>query len=125
MSRITLPTWATTVIALIAGVLVALNQTTFDFDATWKNVFTVALIFIGGLGISPLTGNAFRNALHLPQNVITLISAGSAALAVGVTTFGWSSTTQAIVTGVLAVLATLGFGTSGVTVPPSKLAPPS
>jgi len=55
----------TTLLSLVAGVLAVLNQTSFDLVQPWKTALTVALVFLTGLGISPLTGPAFRNAFEV------------------------------------------------------------
>lgn len=106
-----LPTWATTILACLAGLLSVLNQTTFDFVAPWRSVFAVALVFIAGLGIGPLTGSAFRTALHIPQNVNVLISAAIAAASIAVTTISMGTAAHAILLAALTILAGLGFGT--------------
>lgn len=107
-----LPTAVTVGLALLAGLITVLNTTTFGFVAPWKAVLTVALVFIAGLGIGPLTGAGFRNALHIPQNLNVIISAAIAAATIGSTTIGMSTAAHAIVAGVLTVLAGLGFGTA-------------
>lgn len=106
---VTLPAVATLILSLIAGVLSVLNQTTFGFPAPWGTSLTIALLFLSSIGISPLTGANFRNALHLPASVIMVVSAaiaagGTAALNIS------DSTTRAVVIGILTVLAGLGFG---------------
>lgn len=109
--KLNLPTWATTALALLAGLASVLNQTTFGFIQPWKSALTVGLVLVAGLGIGPLTGQAFRAALHLSQNVNTLIAAVLAAATVATTTLSLSTPLHAVLAGVLTVLAGLGFGT--------------
>lgn len=111
MTTIKLPSWATTILACIAGLISVLNQSTFDLIAPWKSVLAIALVFIAGLGIGPLTGAAFRTALHIPQNVSVILSAVIGAAAIAVTTINLSTPLHAIILAVLTVLAGLGFGT--------------
>jgi hypothetical protein len=111
-----LPTPVTIGLSLLAGLLTVLNTTTFHFISPWKAVLTVALVFIAGLGIGPLTGANFRNALHIPQNVNVVISSAFAAATIASTTITMSLTAHAIAVGVLTVFAGLGFGTAPTTV---------
>jgi hypothetical protein len=106
-----LPSWATTALACIAGLAAVLNQTTFDLVAPWKSVLAIAIVFVAGLGIGPLTGAAFRNALHIPQNVNIIISAAIGAASIAVTTLSMSTAAHATILAALTILAGLGFGT--------------
>lgn len=106
------PSWVTTVLALLAGALSVLNQTTFDLGSPWRNVLAIALVFIAGLGIGPLTGSAFRTALHLSQNLSVLISSGLGALSIIVVTIHMSTGVHAVILFVITTAAGLGFGTT-------------
>jgi hypothetical protein len=105
-----IPTWATALASATATVLTVLNQTTFGFDAPWRSALTVALAFIAGLGISPLTKKAFQNLIHLPHGVSVAISSGMAAAALGLTQIDASQGVKGLIVGVLTFLAGLGFG---------------
>jgi hypothetical protein len=104
-----LPSWATTIFGLAAGVLAILNETTFGFNPTWRGYASVILIFLAGLGISPLVGSAFRAALHISTAVGLIISSALAALALAVHTFNLSSGLRGVLQGVLAFAAAIGF----------------
>lgn len=104
-----LPTWATTIVGLAAGVLAVLNEVAFGLDPTWRGYLSVTLIFLAGLGISPLVGSAFRAALHLSPGVSLVISSALAALALAVHMFNLSSGLRGVLQGVLAFAAAIGF----------------
>ena len=112
-----LPSWATTLLACLAGLIQILNATTFGFISPWRAALTVALVFIAALGIGPLTGAQFRNALHISQSANTVIGAVLAAATVASTTLAMSTAAHAIIAGALTVLAGLGFGTIPTVVP--------
>jgi hypothetical protein len=107
--KLNLPSWATVTLGAIAGILAVLNETVFSAGATWGAYITIALIFLAGLGISPLVGPAFRSALHLSAAVSILISSGLAALALALTTIHMSSALHAILGAALAFASALGF----------------
>ena len=69
----------------------------------------MALIFLAGLGVSPLVGAAFRAALHLSTAVSLLISSALGALALAVHTFNLSEGLKGVLQGVLAFAAAIGF----------------
>lgn len=122
MLKLNLPSWATTVLSLLAGVVAVLNTTTFGFDQPWKQILTIGALGLSTIGISPLIGPAFRNALHLSHNVMVLITAAVVVLGGAVETFSWSTSARGITIGILAVLGGLGFGTG--TGPVPVVAPP-
>ena len=110
--KLNLPSQVTVALGLAAGVLAILTQTTFGFAAAWTSYITVALVFLAGLGISPLVGPAFRSALHLSQSMSLIISSALSALAIAVTTFNVSTGVKGILEGVLAFASALGFAPS-------------
>lgn len=116
---VSLPSAATLILGLIAGVLTGLVHSSFGFGAPWANYASITLVFISALGVSPLVGTAFRNALHLPPTISLIITAALTAAAVGATQIGLSVTDVAIVQGVVAFVGTLGFGI--VPVPPMSM----
>jgi hypothetical protein len=107
-----MPTWASAALSAIAGVLAVLNQVTVPWAAgsDYKSYVTVALIFLGGLGISPLLGSAFKNVLHLPLWVSAIITSGLAAAGVAVQITSMSNTPKAIIEFAIAFGTGLGFG---------------
>ena len=107
--KVSVPTAASVVAALVAGVLAVLNQTVFNFGSEWYNYINIALVFLAGLGITPLTGKAFRAALHLPPWVLTVITAALAALQVALTSVGMPNSWHAVIVAAITVLAGLGF----------------
>jgi hypothetical protein len=104
-----LPTWAATVLGLIAGAAAVLNEVAFGLDAEWRSFISVGLVFLAGLGIAPLVGPAFRAALHLSQTVSIFISASLGALALGVHTLNTSEGVRGVLQGVLTFAAAVGF----------------
>lgn len=107
--KFNLPSRWTLVFSLGAGVLALLNQTTFGLPVVWHSALNVALVFFGAIGISPLVGAKFRAALHLNPAESLVVTAALSALSVASTQFAIGGTAKAIVTGVLAFLAGLGF----------------
>lgn len=108
--KLNLPSAATLVLSLVAGVLVVLSSTSFGFSAPVKEGVLLALIFLSAEGISPLTGASFKSALHLPVAVSLTIGALLAVAAVGLTQItGLSDAAHAIIEAVLVVAAGLGF----------------
>jgi hypothetical protein len=114
--RLNLPTWASTILGLGAGVLAVLNETVFGLSTEWHSYIAIALVFLAGLGISPLVGPAFRAAIHLSQGASVLISSALGALALAVSTLNIAEGVRGILQGVLVFAAALGFAPSTVTV---------
>lgn len=122
--KLNLPSWATTTLGCIAGILAILTELVFAPNTAWGIYITVSLIFLSGIGISPLVGPAFRSALHLSAQVSLLICSGLAALAVALTTVHMASDVHAVLAGIFAFASALGFGPAPVIVPvPVKPAP--
>ena len=107
--KLQLPSWATTVGGLVAGVLAVLNQAAFSFAAPWQTYITIALFFLSGIGISPLVGPAFRAALHLSTKASLVISSALGAAGVAATTLDVSPGVKGAILGALTFLAALGF----------------
>lgn len=108
-----LPSLATTILGLIAGALTVLVKGAFGLPPTWQYVLAAVLVFLGGAGVQPLLGPAFRSALNLPIAVTTLISAAmSAASYVLAAPIGIDHTASIWISGGLAFLAAVGFGTT-------------
>ena len=109
MTRKQAPSVETVVLSCVAGILVVLNVTTFGFGQPWLVGTTIALTFLAGLGISPLTGVSFKAALHLPNGVSNVIAAALGALQLGLFTVPMSTGVHAVLAGVITLLAGLGF----------------
>ena len=103
------PSAWTTLGGLVAGVLSVLNQEFVRSSSAWHSAITVALVFLSGIGISPLVGAKFRAALHLTTRVSVVIASGLAAATVAVTTIRMDGTVKTIIAGVLVFAAALGF----------------
>ena len=112
-----LPSGVVVVIACALGALAGAVHT-FGFAAPWATVLSIGIVFFGAIGISPLVGSAFKNALHLPAAVVVVITAGLTALTAAAPSFHAGSTWLGIIQGVIAFAATLGFGP--LPVPPTK-----
>lgn len=107
--KLQLPSWLTTALGALAGVLAILNQTTLHAGSSWSGYITVALVFLAGLGISPLVGEKFQSAVHLSPKVGIVISSALAALAVALGTLNVSAGVKGIIQGVIVFAAALGF----------------
>ncbi len=110
MPSFNLPSKASLVLSVLAGVLAVLNAVVFHVGSDWSAWINAALVFLAGIGISPLVGPAFRAALHLSPVVSLFLSAGISALTVGLSTLHMSSALHAVIAAALAFLAGLGFG---------------
>lgn len=112
LSKLKLPTWATVGLSAVAGVLSVLNLTVFGLDPIWQELVTVGLAALAVLGISPLTGPALQNVLHI-SHAVALAAAGVFATAtVGVSTSSLDGTTKNIIAAVLTVLGGVLIGPS-------------
>lgn len=108
-----LPSIATTILGLVAGALTVLVKGAFGLPPTWQYVLAAVLIFLGGAGVQPLLGPAFKSALHLPLAVTTLVSAAMGALSYALAApIGIDHTASIWISGGLAFLAAVGFGTT-------------
>jgi predicted membrane protein len=97
-------------LACIAGALEVVNEIALPIGPQWHAYITVGLTFVAGLGISPLVGIAFRNALHLPQSVSVAISSVLAAITLALTQLAVPSGWKSVIGFVLMFLSGVGFG---------------
>jgi hypothetical protein len=104
-----LPSWVAVTLGLIAGILAILNEVTFGLDAELRGYVSIVLVFLVGLGITPLVGPAFRAALHLSQTVSLFISTGLAALALAIHTLNVTEGVRSVLQFVLVFAAAIGF----------------
>jgi uncharacterized membrane protein YkvI len=107
-----MPVVVTTILSLVAGGLQVVNQLVLKGHPEWQGIIAVFLIFLVGIGITPATGVAFRNLIHLPVWANTLITAVISAAAGLLQIASIGTTAHVIVATVLTVLAALGFGAS-------------
>lgn len=104
-----LPAGVVIVIGCVLGALAGFVHT-FGFASPWAKYVAVIIVLFGALGISPLVGSAFRNAIHIGATASIIITAGLTALAFAIPTLGVSPTLGGILQGVVAFFATVGFG---------------
>jgi phosphate starvation-inducible membrane PsiE len=107
--KIGLPSIVVVVLSLIAGAIQVLNEVVFHLSSDWHAYLAIILVFLAGIGISPLVGARFKAALHLPPWLGYLITAGMSALTLAMTTLHIGSVAHAVIAAVLTVLAGLGF----------------
>lgn len=108
-SPLNLPSGVVIVIGALLGVLAGFVHT-FGFAAPWGTYLAAMIIFFGALGISPLVGTAFRNAIHLGATASMIITAGLTALVFAIPTFGLDPTWRGVLQGLVVFAGTLGFG---------------
>lgn len=104
-----LPSKAALILGVAGGILTGLNVAVFQFAEPWHSYVTVALLFITGLGVSPLVGTGLLAALHIPQSLALTVTSALGVLAVAIQTFAWAASAKGIVTGIIAFVAAIGF----------------
>ena len=112
-----LPKLATLILALIGGVAQVVNYSVISAGTQLHALLALAIYFLIAVGIPPLTGLAFKGALHLPAWASYLLGAllGVAMLAIG--TVHMSGTVKEWISTVITVLSALGFSAQVVPVP--------
>lgn len=112
-----LPKLATLILALVGGVAQVVNYSVISAGSQLHSLIALAIYFLIAVGIPPLTGLAFKGALHLPAwaSYVTGALIGVAMLAIGTVQMGaslreWLSTA-------ITVLSALGFSASVIPVP--------
>lgn len=111
-----IPTVAAVVLSLVAGGLQVINEVVLEASPQWHSYIAIILVFLAGIGISPLVGSAFRAALHLPPWAGYLISAALAAAVLALSTVGMSNAAHAVIAAVVTIFAALGFAPSSLPV---------
>lgn len=111
-----LPGKAALILGLIAGALVALNVTTFQPGPPWQTGINIALIAISALGISTLSGAAWRAAIHLTQQETAIVTAVLAFFQLWQQSEPLSTALHAVIGAILAFAAAVGFGPNTVQV---------
>lgn len=108
-----IPHVAAVVLALAAGAAEVLNQTTFVLPAAWHAYLGLGVVAVAYLGVKPLVGPQFREALHLPPAVTKTITALIAAGTVAAGSLPVSDDVRGALAGATAALIGLGFGPAG------------
>jgi hypothetical protein len=103
------PKIATLVLALIGGVLQILNYSVISATSSVHAIIAVIIYFLISAGIPPLTGDAFRAAIHMPAWVSYVVSGllGSAVLAI--TTVHMDAAVHETLAAVITIVEALGF----------------
>lgn len=109
-----LPSIWTVILGLVDGALTVLVHNNFGIAMGWSAALSTILVFLGAVGVQPLLGPAFETALHLPYQVTAVISAGMSALTYWLSTnpSGLDPTVAGWITGAIAFLTAVGFGTT-------------
>jgi hypothetical protein len=107
-----MPAAVVVVLSLVAGGLQVANQILLKSDPQIQGIIAVFLVFLVGIGVSPVTGVAFRNLIHLPPWALTLITAIVSALTGALQIVALSVTVHTVIATLLTILASLGFGAS-------------
>lgn len=108
--QLKLPSVATTVAALVLGVLTVLNTTTFQPGPPWQTGINIALLAGAAFGVAPLLGKAWASALNLTVAQTSLVTGVLSFLQLWQQSEPLSTTLHAVIVGVITVAAGLGFG---------------
>lgn len=111
-----IPTVAAVVLSLVAGAAQVVNEVVLKASPQWHSYIAIMLVFLAGIGISPLVGTAFRSALHLPPWAAYVISAALAAAILALSTTQMSGGAHAAIAAVVTIFAALGFAPSTIPV---------
>ena len=117
-----LPSWLTISLGVLAGIVGALNVTTFDFAQPWSQFVTFGAAGLASLGIAPLTHSSLRNALHIQYPAALTIAGMITTACAGVTAIsGLDQTWKGVIVGVLTAVAGVLAGPDSGAIP----APPT
>lgn len=105
-----LPSIATIIAGGALAALVALNDQVFHFGQPWQTGLTIAITWAGVLGISVLSGGAFRAAIHVTQPIAAAIASTLTALQLLLMQSAYSSAVKTVLQVVIVIGGTLGFG---------------
>lgn len=103
------PTLAAVILACVGGVAQVINYSVVDASTQLHAAIAVGLLFLTGIGIPPITGSAFRAALHLPAWASYVISAAISAAMLALTTMHMAAGAHEAIAASLNVLSALGF----------------
>lgn len=108
--KLNLPTTLTVVLSAIAGVAVAFVASgIIVVEGEWKTYLETGLTILALVGISPLTGAAFKAVLHLSNGVSGAIAFALAALQVVLAQVHMGAGVHGLLAGIIAFAAGLGF----------------
>lgn len=119
-ARIGMPSLAAVILGLVGGVAQVLNYSVIPVSSSLHAAIGIGLYFIIASGVPPLTGGAFRAALHLPAWASGLISAGmgTVLLALSWPSLKISPGVHEGLAALITVLSSLGFSASVLPIPP-------
>jgi hypothetical protein len=109
------PTALTTAETVICGAALGVFAGfvhSFGLGAPWPALLQFAIAVAATYGVNVITGAAFRNLFNLSSGVLMLISLVLGAVEIGAPYMGIGSTAAGIVSGAVAFLLSLGFGTA-------------
>jgi hypothetical protein len=110
---VTVPNTLTLILAVVAGVLLYLNQNVLGLPAVWYQAMKYGVLVISAYGVTPAVGGEIgvdiQILLHLSKAVVNLLLTAAVVLAATVSTFGISGVAAGIVLGVTAFVLTI-FG---------------
>lgn len=112
------PTLAALILGLIGGVAQVINYSVIDAGTQLHAIIAVALYFLISVGIPPLTGSAFRAALHLPAWASYIVGGLLGCAVLALSTITMSATLHEVLAAVITVGSALGFSASVEPVPP-------
>ena len=112
-----LPSVAALILSLIGGVAQVINYSVISASTQLHGAIAVGLYFLIAAGIPPLTGAAFRAALHLPAWANGLISAGLGAAVLALSQIQMAGSLHEIIATAITVLSALGFNAAVSAVP--------
>lgn len=116
-----MPAVAAIVLGIIGGVAQVLNYSVFSASTQLHAAIAVGLLFLTSLGVPPLTGSAFKAALHLPAWVSYVVGAALSAAMLALTTISMSASAHEWIAVAISVLSAWGFSAS---VEPIPVTPP-
>lgn len=106
---IQLPTLAAVILGLIGGVAQVVNYQVISASSQLHAAIALGLYFLIASGIPPLTGAAFKAALHLPGWANYLISAALGTAILALTSINMSAGVHNAIASAITVLSALGF----------------
>lgn len=123
-----LPTIAALVLSLIAGALQVVNQVVLSGHPEAFAGVTVLMVFLAGIGVSPLVGSQFRAALNLTPTISYILTGLVSAVTLALATLTVPTIVHDVLSVVLTIAAGLGFapavaGTAAIAKPVPTPAP--
>jgi len=113
-----LPTLTAFVLSLLLAGAQVVNELVLNISPDWHAYISIILVFFAGIGISPLVGDSFRAAIHLPPIAGYLLSAILAAVLLALYTVALSGVVHVIASSVIIVFTSLGFAPAATLIVP-------